>query len=141
MGMAVSRFFANSSSLLTCHSISVQSTFAVGAVLNATFGSIIELILYCSAITKGTLDQLVQSAVTGSLLTTMLLLPGVSMIFGGLKYKEQRFNATAAGVSSVLLIISVIGNSPLEGIDSHRSFYSNDILFGLGKLQHQLQPL
>jgi Ca2+:H+ antiporter len=92
-------------------SISVQSTFAIGAVLNATFGSIIELVLYCSAIKFGSLDELVQSAVTGSLLATMLLLPGLSMVSGGLKYKEQRFNSAAAGVSSVLLIISVIGKT------------------------------
>jgi len=34
---------------------------------------------------------------------------GVSMVAGGLKYKEQRFNPASAGVSSVLLLISVIG--------------------------------
>lgn len=90
-------------------SIAVQSTFAIGAVLNATFGSMIELILYCNAIKMGTLDELVQYAVTGSLLSTLLLLPGVSMIVGGLKYKEQRFNTEAASVSSVLLLISIIG--------------------------------
>lgn len=33
-------------------SISAQSTFAVGAVLNATFGSIVELILYFTALTS-----------------------------------------------------------------------------------------
>jgi hypothetical protein len=32
-----------------------------------------------------------------------------SQIFGGIKYKEQRFSPTVAGVSSVLLIISIIG--------------------------------
>lgn len=39
----------------------------------------------------------------------MLLLPGLSMILGGLKYKEQKFNPVAAGVGSILLFISVIG--------------------------------
>ena len=90
-------------------SISAQSTFAVGAVLNATFGSMIELILYCGAIRRGTLDELVQSAVTGSLLATMLLLPGIAMVFGGLKYREQKVNKLAAGVSNVLLVIAIIG--------------------------------
>lgn len=39
----------------------------------------------------------------------MLLLPGLAMIFGGIKHKEQCFNSKSAGVSSVLLIISAVG--------------------------------
>jgi len=90
-------------------SISAQSNFAVGAVLNASFGSIVELILYASALKNGGLNDFIIASVTGSLLSTMLLLPGLSMVFGGLRYKEQHFNAAAAGVSNVLLIVSVIG--------------------------------
>lgn len=98
---------------LTCfvlYSLSAQTSFGVGAVLNSTFGSIIELILYCSAILNGSLDNLVQSSVTGTLLGLLLLLPGLSMLFGGLKYKEVRFNPVSAGVSGVLLLLSVIGS-------------------------------
>jgi len=92
-------------------SISAQTSFAIGAILNATFGSVVELILYFTTIAlgEGKLDGLVQYSITGSLLSTMLLLPGLSMIFGGLRYKEQHFNSSAAGVSSVLLFVSVIG--------------------------------
>jgi Ca2+:H+ antiporter len=43
------------------------------------------------------------------LLADLLLLPGLAMIFGGLKHKEQRFNPITAGVSSILLITSIIG--------------------------------
>lgn len=104
-------------------SISAQTSFAVGAFLNAAFGSIIELLLYFLSLSKG-LESLVQKAVTGSLLTNMLLLPGIAMIFGGLKYKQQYFNRTAgkfffcssidlivntAGVSSTLLLIALVG--------------------------------
>ncbi|KNC52807.1 uncharacterized protein AMSG_08699 [Thecamonas trahens ATCC 50062] len=89
-------------------SISAQSTFAVGAVLNATFGSIIELILYAKLLLSG-YSSIVKAAVTGSLLGVMLFMPGLSMVVGGLKFKSQRFNATAAGVSSVLLLIAIIG--------------------------------
>lgn len=31
------------------------------------------------------------------------------MIIGGIKYKEQKFNPVAAGVSSILLFIAVVG--------------------------------
>lgn len=78
-------------------------------MINATFGSIIELIIYWAAIRQGELDQMVQAAVTGTLLGMLLLLPGLSMICGGLIYPDQRFSAEAAGVSSVLLIVSIIG--------------------------------
>ncbi|KAL5012485.1 hypothetical protein ScPMuIL_011036 [Solemya velum] len=54
-------------------SVSAQSSFAVGAVLNATFGSIVELILYIVALNKGLVQnsqcyvELVKSAITGIL--------------------------------------------------------------------------
>jgi len=89
-------------------SLSAQTdSFAAGAVLNATFGSICELIIYCSAIARK-LPDLVQAGVTGSLLGVMLLLPGLAMLLGGIKYKEQRFSRSAAGVSSVLLLLSIV---------------------------------
>lgn len=94
---------------LALSSLSAQTSFGIGAVLNSTFGSLIELILYCSAILNGSLDNLVQSSVTGTLLGLLLLLPGLSMLFGGLKYKEVKFNPQSAGVSGVLLLLAVIG--------------------------------
>jgi len=36
-----------------CSSISAQSSYAIGAVLNASFGSIVELILYIVSLVKG----------------------------------------------------------------------------------------
>jgi Ca2+:H+ antiporter len=90
-------------------SIALQTNFTIGAMLNAIFGVSIEIILYSSAIRRGGLEQLVQAGVTGSVLGDLLLLPGLSMIFGGIKYKEQRFSPAVAGVSSVLLFISIIG--------------------------------
>jgi len=94
---------------LALSSLSAQTSFAVGAVLNATFGSIIELILYFSAILEGGLNSLVQAGATGTLLGMMLFLPGLAMVAGGMKNKEQRFNPASAGVSGVLLLISVVG--------------------------------
>ena len=94
---------------LILYSISAQTSLAVGALLNASFGSLSELILFGIAISTGSLDKLVQYSLTGSLLCTMLLTPGLAIMFGGLKYKEQQFNPASTGVSSTLLIISMIG--------------------------------
>eukprot|EP01125_Pyxidicula_operculata_P006261 TRINITY_DN2174_c0_g1_i1.p1 TRINITY_DN2174_c0_g1~~TRINITY_DN2174_c0_g1_i1.p1 ORF type:complete len:658 (-),score=76.15 TRINITY_DN2174_c0_g1_i1:268-2241(-) len=90
-------------------SIASQTSFTIGAILNATFGSITELLLFTIALKKGSFDELILFSLTGSLLSDMLLLPGLSMIIGGMRYKEQHFNPKAAGVSSIMLFIAVIG--------------------------------
>eukprot|EP00117_Sycon_ciliatum_P035416 scpid30741/ scgid26858/ Low affinity vacuolar monovalent cation/H(+) antiporter; Vacuolar Na(+)/H(+) exchanger len=103
---------------LAITSIAAQSTYAVGAVLNATFGSIVELTLYVSMLLRAhgksnnssCYEAIVKAALTGTLLATMLFIPGLCMIVGGLKHREQRFNWRSAGVSSSLLFVSVAGS-------------------------------
>ncbi|XP_069812363.1 uncharacterized protein [Dendropsophus ebraccatus] len=96
-------------------SISAQSNFALGAVVNATFGSIIELTFYITALIKGArednkcYEEVVKSALTGTLLGCVLFVPGLCMVIGGIKHREQRFNSRSAGVGSALLFISVGG--------------------------------
>ncbi|KAF8318991.1 hypothetical protein DL93DRAFT_2164698 [Clavulina sp. PMI_390] len=89
-------------------SISAQSSIGMGAVINATFGSIIEIILYAIALESGK-GRLVEGSIVGSLLAGVLLMPGVSMIGGAMRKKEQRFNAKSAGVTSTMLIMAIIG--------------------------------
>ncbi|KAM9854532.1 uncharacterized protein cax2 [Aulostomus maculatus] len=96
-------------------SISAQSNFAVGAVVNATFGSITELTFYITALLRGhqaanlCLQEVVKAALTGTLLGCILFIPGICMIIGGLRHSEQRFSSRCTGVSSSLLFISVGG--------------------------------
>jgi Ca2+:H+ antiporter len=89
-------------------SISAQSSIGMGAVINATFGSIIEIILYGIALTQGK-GRLVEGSIVGSILAGVLLMPGASMVSGAFKRKEQRFNAKSAGVTSTMLIMAIIG--------------------------------
>ncbi|EDR13307.1 uncharacterized protein LACBIDRAFT_309026 [Laccaria bicolor S238N-H82] len=89
-------------------SISAQSSIGMGAVINATFGSIIEIILYAIALTQGK-GHLVEGSIVGSLLAGVLLMPGMSMCSGALRRKEQKFNAKSAGVTSMMLIMAIIG--------------------------------
>ncbi|GAA5802704.1 hypothetical protein HPULCUR_008178 [Helicostylum pulchrum] len=89
-------------------SVSAQSSMGVGAVINATFGSIIEIILYAVALIGGK-SALVEGALIGSFLAGVLLMPGCSMLSGAVKQKEQRFNAKSAGVTSTMLIMAIIG--------------------------------
>ncbi|XP_024861431.1 cation/H+ exchanger protein 1 isoform X2 [Kryptolebias marmoratus] len=96
-------------------SLSAQSNFAVGAVVNATFGSIAEMTFYITALLRGhraaskCYEEIVKSALTGTLLGCILFIPGICMTVGGIKHSEQRFNSRSAGVSSALLFISIGG--------------------------------
>uniref|UniRef100_A0AAV2IZF9 Sodium/calcium exchanger membrane region domain-containing protein n=1 Tax=Knipowitschia caucasica TaxID=637954 RepID=A0AAV2IZF9_KNICA len=96
-------------------SISAQSNFAVGAVVNATFGSITEMTFYITGLLQGQkaatkcYEEIVKAALTGTLLGCILFIPGICMIIGGIKHQEQKFNSRSAGVSSSLLFISIGG--------------------------------
>jgi len=89
-------------------SISAQSSIGMGAVINATFGSIVEILLYAFALTQGK-GRLVEGSIVGSLLAGVLLMPGLSMISVAVRRKEQNFNAKSAGVTSTMLIMAIIG--------------------------------
>ena len=89
-------------------SISAQSSIGMGAVINATFGSIIEIILYSIALTQGK-GRLVEGSIVGSLLAGVLLMPGMSMASMALRHKEQKFNAKSASVTSLMLIMAIVG--------------------------------
>ena len=88
-------------------SISAQSSMGMGAAVNAFFSTIVEVYLYCVALTEGK-AQLVEGSIIGSIFAGILFLPGTSMCFGAIKRKTQRFNVRSAGVTSTMLLFSVI---------------------------------
>lgn len=88
-------------------SISAQSSMGVGAAINAFFSTVVEVYLYCVALNEGK-AQLVEGSIIGSIFAGILFLPGLSMCFGALKRKTQRFNAKSAGVTSTMLLFAVI---------------------------------
>lgn len=80
----------------------------LGGFLNATFGNAAELIIAIMALQKG-LHDVVKASITGSIIGNVLLVLGLSVLCGGLRYERQTFNRTAAGVGSTLLALSAIG--------------------------------
>lgn len=88
-------------------SISAQSSMGLGAAINALFSTIVEVFLYCIALTDGK-GQLVEGSIIGSIFAGILFLPGLSMCFGAIKRKTQRFNAKSAGVTSTMLLFAVV---------------------------------
>ena len=79
----------------------------IGGLLNATFGNATELIIAFFALSAGNFE-VVKASLTGSIIGNLLLVLGLSIFLGGLRYPRQRFNAQAAQVTASLLTISVI---------------------------------
>lgn len=88
-------------------SISAQSSMGLGAAVNAFFSTVVEVYLYCVALTEGK-AQLVEGSIIGSIFAGILFLPGLSMCFGAIRRKTQRFNVKSAGVTSTMLLFAVI---------------------------------
>ena len=88
-------------------SISAQSSMGLGAAINAFFSTIVEVFLYCVALNQGK-GQLVEGSIIGSIFAGILFLPGLSMCFGAIKRKTQRFNVKSAGVTSTMLLFAMI---------------------------------
>ncbi|KYK56153.1 calcium permease [Drechmeria coniospora] len=89
-------------------SISAQSSMGLGAAINAFFATVVEVFLYCVALSQGK-GQLVEGSIVGSIFAGILFLPGISMCFGAIKRKTQRFNARSAGVTSTMLLFATVG--------------------------------
>jgi Ca2+:H+ antiporter len=79
----------------------------LGGLLNATFGNATELILAFIALKEG-LVNVVKATITGSIISNLLLVMGFSMLLGGLRYKEQEFQSTAARLNASSMNLAVI---------------------------------
>jgi Ca2+:H+ antiporter len=79
----------------------------VGGLLNATFGNAAELIIAIMALNAG-LYEVVKASLTGSIIGNVLLVFGLSAIYGGFKYEKQEYNRTAASLGATLLVLSAV---------------------------------
>jgi Ca2+:H+ antiporter len=79
----------------------------VGGFLNATFGNAAELIIAIFLVKDGLFD-IVKASLTGSIIGNLLLVLGLSVFAGGLKFKEQHFNIKLASHNASLMLLAVI---------------------------------
>lgn len=77
----------------------------IGGLLNASFGNAAELIIALIALRAGEIE-VVKASITGSIIGNLLLVLGVSIFAGGLRYRHQRFNQTAARSGSTALMLA-----------------------------------
>lgn len=97
---------------------------SAGGLLNATFGNATELIIAFIALQAGLVD-VVKASITGSILGNLLLVMGLSMLLGGLRYKEQTFqpvvarvNASSMNLAVIAILLPTATKFSAEGIES-----------------------
>ena len=88
-------------------SLACRMGAGVGGLLNATFGNAAELIIAAIALGKG-LTGVVKASIAGSIIGNILLVLGLSILCGGMKYSEQKFNKTGARTSAISLSLAAL---------------------------------
>jgi Ca2+:H+ antiporter len=92
--------------VLATEQISTRTGEAVGGLLNATFGNAPELIITLVALKAGYADM-VRGSLIGAILANLLLALGIGFLLGGFRYRDQKFNATAARAYSTMMLLAV----------------------------------
>lgn len=77
----------------------------LGVLMETTFGSIVEIVLFMVLLTQGEYP-VIQAAILGSILATMLLCLGLCFFAGGLRRDEQTFDEAISEVGNGLLLIA-----------------------------------
>ncbi|MDX2215002.1 MAG: calcium/proton exchanger [Oculatellaceae cyanobacterium bins.114] len=86
--------------------VAVVAGPSIGGLLNALFGNATELIIALVALRAGLID-IVKASITGTIISNLLLVMGLSMFLGGLRYKEQEFQPIVARVNGSTMTLAV----------------------------------
>ena len=87
--------------------LAARSGPGIGGFLNVTFGNAPELIIGVFALSAG-LHEVVKASLVGSILGNILLVMGAAMLVGGRNRERQRFDRTAAGAQSLMLLLAAV---------------------------------
>jgi len=96
--------------------IALRTSESIGGLLNATFGNAVEMIIAGLAIYSAyqnpelseTMIQIVQASLIGSILGNLLLVMGLSFVWGGIHYSKQKFSSEASQVNGSLLLLALV---------------------------------
>lgn len=87
--------------------VAITTGPSIGGLLNAVFGNATELIIALVALKAGLVD-IVKASITGTIISNLLLVMGLSMLLGGIRYKEQEFKPIIARVNGSTMTLAVI---------------------------------
>ena len=96
--------------------IALRAGENLAGLLNATFGNAVEIIIASIAIYTAfsdpdqaeTMIVLVQASLIGSILGNLLLVLGLALLWGGIKFKIQSFNQSALSMNGSLLLLAIL---------------------------------
>jgi len=80
----------------------------IGGLLNATLGTLTELIIMFALLRSGQFD-LLKASIVGSILISLLLTVGAAILFGGIRHGIQRFDKESVGMASTTMILAMVG--------------------------------
>ena len=115
--------------------IALRTSESLGGLLNATFGNAVEIIIASLAIYTAathtdqaeTMIIVVQASLIGSILGNLLLVLGLSLLWGGINHQTQSFNQPALSMNGSLLLLAVLAMLIPAAVDIGGGA-SNDIL-------------
>ena len=88
-------------------SVAEKTGDAIGGLLNATLGNMIELIIALAALHAGEY-MLVKASIAGAIVTNSLFMLGASFLLGGLRHHVQEYNRAGGRLYSALLLMATI---------------------------------
>ncbi len=80
----------------------------IGGLLNATLGTMTELIIMFALLRSGQI-QLLKASIVGSILISLLFTVGIAILFGGIRNGMQQFDRQSVGLATTTMILAVVG--------------------------------
>jgi Ca2+:H+ antiporter len=77
----------------------------IGGLLNASLGNAAELIIALMALRAGRIE-IVKASITGSIIGNLLLVLGIAIFAGGIRFPRQTFNKTAVRASCTAMMLA-----------------------------------
>lgn len=87
--------------------VAIRTSLALAGLLNASLGNLTELIIAGVCLSRCQLG-LVQSTLLGGLFSNLLLVLGMVLLVGGIKFPQLSFRPAAAQLNASLLTVGVI---------------------------------
>ncbi|GAX28895.1 Ca2+:H+ antiporter [Fistulifera solaris] len=107
--------------------LALHTNETIGGLINASFGNAVEVVVAINALLAGEI-RVVQGSLLGSIFSNLLLVLGCCFFFGGLKHKEQKFNATSATANMGLLALSSIALALPTPFAQYYNLHDSEVL-------------
>jgi Ca2+:H+ antiporter len=92
----------------TTEELAIHTGPRIGGLLNATLGTVTELIIMFALLRSGQI-VLLKASIVGSILISLLFTVGFAILLGGIRNGKQRFDRQSVGLATTTMILAVVG--------------------------------